>query len=344
MDLTQLIEELSHPEAYPDPVDGVEVVHTHISVVFLAGEHVYKIKKPVELGFLDFRTLELREHFCREEVRLNRRGAPEVYVGVVPVVRRDGRVRVGGEGEVLEYAVHMKRLPDDRTLAALLARSELDGPAVEKLARRIADFHSRSEAGEHLAQWGGWEPVARNARENFEQVEPFIGQSVSRAVFDELVRLTEAELTAQQDLIERRAQRGVTTDTHGDLHLSHVYSFPEQEPPGDFLLVDCIEFNARFRYADPVADLAFLAMDLTFHGHPELSRTLADAYFEAAGDTEGRALMAYYMAYRAVVRGKVESFALAATEIPEPDRHRALERARPYFLLARQILAPAGPA
>ena len=309
-------------------------------MVFLAGDLAYKVKKPVDLGFLDFTTLEKRRTDCEDEVRLNRRLAPTVYLGVVPITRDGDGVHVGGGGPAEEYAVRMKRLPEEARLAALLERDEVEASDVEELGRRIAAFHAEAKTGAEIAHYGRFEVVAGNARENFDQTERFQGQTVSHHVWRRLEELTERELQARHDLIERRARPGVTRDTHGDLHLDHVYRFPDREPPEDLVVIDCVEFNTRFRYADPVADAAFLTMDLAYRGHGDLARTFAGAYFDAAGDAEGRQLLRFYIAYRAMVRGKVESFELDEKEVPEGQRWQDLQRARAHFLLALGALAP----
>lgn len=339
MDLTLLIEALKAGAAYPHPVEHVEVCHTHISVVFLAGPYAYKIKKPVNLGFLDFTTLAKRRHFCEEEVRLNRRLAADVYLGVVPVTRAGDRISMDGAGEAVEWAVKMQRLPGEATLLQRLQRGAMDRAVVEALAHRIAAFHAAADAGAHIAAFGAFEVVAANARENFAQAAAQVGITVSPAVFQKLSSLTEAALNRHRSLIDARARRGVPRDTHGDLHLDHVYLFPDRPPPADLVVIDCIEFNERFRFADPVADMAFLVMDFAFHGRRELACVFADAYFTATGDTEGRALLPFYTAYRAVVRGKVEGFKLAETEVPAAERTRALAQARTHWLLALAELA-----
>ncbi len=342
MELTRLVEALSDPAAYPCPVQEVEVRHTHISVVFLAGAFAWKIKKPIEMGFLDFRTLERRRHFCQEEVRLNRRLAPSVYLGVVGVNRSDTGVKVEGPGETVEWAVQMRRLPAAATLRARLRRGEVGPQQIEALARRVASFHATAAAGEHITSFGRFEVVARNAWENFEQAASQVGTTLSPTVFARLKELTEHTLTHLRPLIERRAERGVPRDTHGDLHTDHVYLFPEKPPPEDLAVIDCIEFSERFRHADPVADMAFLVMDLIFEGRRDLARAFAGAYFRATGDEEGRALLPFYTAYRAAVRGKVEGFELAEREVPDDDKGLALARARRYWLLALAVLRPFG--
>jgi aminoglycoside phosphotransferase family enzyme/predicted kinase len=348
MDLPHLIEALSRPEAYSHPADDLQVRHTHISVVFLAGSLAYK--KPVQLGFVDFSTLQKRRFFCNQEVHLNRRLAPHVYLGVVPVTAWDGfeirpthrgdQVRFGGDGPVVEWAVQMQRLPEEATLARRLGRGQVSRDHARALARRLASFHASLTPGTDTHGFGDFPAVARNARENFGEAAPQVGTALSRAVCLRLVALTEQELARLRPLIEKRARRGVPRDTHGDLHLDHVYLFPDEQPPADLVVVDCIEFNDRFRYADPVADMAFLVMDLVFHGRRDLASAFCDVDFEAAADDEGRELLPFCMAYRAAVRGKVEGMELAEAEIPQAERSAALVLAQAHWLLVLGLLEP----
>jgi aminoglycoside phosphotransferase family enzyme/predicted kinase len=331
MDLPALIDALSRPDAYPFPAEGIEVHQTHISVVFLAGGFAYKIKKPVNLGFLDFSTLERRKHFCEEEVRLNRRLAPSVYLGVVPVTEAGGRVVFEGTGDVVEWAVKMVRLPAEATLEQRLLSGEVTEARLEELSRVLAEFHRAAATSPEIARFGDFATVSRNALENFSQARPEIGVTVHADVLARLEALTTAALERLRPLIESRAARGVPRDTHGDLHLDHVYLF-DSEPRT--VVVDCIEFNDRFRYADPVADMAFLVMDLKFHGRPDPARGFADAYFCESGDEEGRALLPFYASYRAAVRAKVEGFELRECEIDTEERGRALAKAKAHWLLA----------
>jgi aminoglycoside phosphotransferase family enzyme/predicted kinase len=367
VDLARLIEGLSDPDAYPDRPGPVVVHHTHISAVFLAGAWAYKVKKPLDLGFLDFTTLERRRRSCLDEVRLNRRLASDVYLGVVPIVARDGGVRVlhepiagpedprsgGGAGPPLEYAVWMLRLPDEATMEWRLLHGGLDPARLEALARRLAAFHRDAERGPAIAAWGRREVVAGNARENFEQSRPAVGVTVTPRVHERLAGLADSSLAELGPVVEARAARGVPCDTHGDLRLDHVYDFGAPgAPPGprgahgrggpgggeapgaDLVVIDCVEFNQRFRYADPVADAAFLAMDLAFYGRRDLARVFGDAWLEAAGDAEGARLLPWYVAYRACVRAKVEGFEALDGTVPEGERAEALRRSRGFWLLA----------
>lgn len=337
--VARLIEDLARPEAYPHEASDPEIHQTHISVVFLAGAHAYKIKKPVDLGFLDFTTLDRRRHYCREEVRLNRRLAPSVYLGVVPITVVGGRHVFGGDGTPVEYAVHMERLPAEATLEARLQRGEPLEPYLEIFGRRLARFHEQAAGGLEVARFGEYEIVSGNARENLDQSRDQVGRTVSAAVFSRLEAALERALTHLRPLIEERAAAGVPRDTHGDLHLEHVYALPDRPAPDDLVAVDCIEFNRRFRYADPVADMAFLAMDLVYHGRPDLAERFADAYFRSSDDAAGRTLLPFYRSYRAAVRGKVEGILSGEDEVQENQRVRAADRARGHWLLALSELA-----
>src|SRR5262249_31240785 len=248
MELARLISDLSRLDAYPESAESMEVRQTHISVVFLAGQYAYKIKKAVDLGFLDFTTLAKRRHFCEEEVRLNRRLAPSVYLGVVPISADDGRLRMRGPGKAVEWAVKMRRLPDDATLQKRLLRGEISPEQIESLARRIAAFHQDAETNEHIASFGKFDVIARNIRENLVHGERQVGVTVDARVLARIKDLFEQALMERRETIDKRAQPGVIRDTHGDLHLDHVYLFPDRKPPDDLVVIDCIEFNERYRY------------------------------------------------------------------------------------------------
>lgn len=340
MNVGRIVEILRDPATYPHPADDLTLHQTHISVVALAGPWAYKVKKPVDRGFLDFTTLEKRRTYCEREVELNRRLAPGVYRGVVALARDGGDVRIDGPGRPVEYAVRMERLPPAATLRARLERGELAERHVERVARRIASFHREAASGPEIARFGRWEVVAHNARENFTQSLPHVERTVSRDVLARASRLTEAELSERRGLIEERARSGVPRDTHGDLHLEHVYLLPDRDPPRDLVVVDCIEFSDRLRYADPVADVAFLYMDLALRAPRGLADRLADVYFRESGDEDGRALLPLYAAYRAHVRGKVEAMTLDDADVEAEERRHAAEESRAHWLLGLGQLAP----
>ncbi len=367
----ELLKALSQPGAdqgAADPEEPLECIQTHISAVFLSADRAFKLKKPKDLGFLDFTTVERRRHYCHEEVRLNRRLAARVYEGVVPVVRGPaGRpmfseriVEVGEEareGEVLDWAVRMVRLPEHQTVKTMLRDGRLTEDILQQVAKRIADFHAEAEGGEEVARLGDWPTVRENDRENFEQVAPFVGSTISRQVFDRLEALTRVELDRRRGLIESRAREGVPRDTHGDLRLEHLYLLPRAGPipsstsapnndsgevETEVVAVDCVEFNERFRWADPVADLAFPVMELELEGREDLARTLADRYFEASEDLSGRALLPYYATYRDMVRGKVRSLEADDSGVPSSARDLAARKATRHFLKGLSRLSNPG--
>ncbi|MDB5386975.1 MAG: hypothetical protein JWM11_2621 [Planctomycetaceae bacterium] len=333
MELTSLISGLSDPAAYPAGVQNVELRQTHISVVFLTEEFAFKIRKPVKFSFLDFSSLEKRHFDCCREVELNQRLAPGVYLGVVPIVQREGRIHVGGGGEPVEWAVQMRRLPENATLKHQLLQDDVGADLFKVLGRRLATFHAGAACSSQIAEFAKYEAVARNVLENLNSQQANGSPASERTVQTRIAELTRQRLEEHRDLIEQRAARGVPRDTHGDLRLDHVYYFPECTPPADLCIVDCIEFNDGFRYADPVSDIAFLIMDLKFEGRSDLAQVQANEYFLVTDDSEGRQLLSFYVAYRAAVRAKVSTLESVEDEIPESERSNAIVSARAHWLL-----------
>ena len=343
MELDDLISALADPASYPDVVTRVDVFQTHISAVFVTDAFAYKIKKPVTLEFLDYGTNEARRHACDEELRLNRRLAPHIYLDVVPIVEVDGTVTVEGQrGTVVEWAVKMQRLADDASLARVVKEDRVGEDVLVALAHRIALFHQHAERNESFARFGRFDVVARNMRDNFAESAAQVGVTVSPAVLCRLQVLTEEALGRHRALIEARAEANLPCDGHGDLRLDHIYLFADRRPPDDMAIVDCIEFNIRFRAADPVADIAFLVMDLVRHERLDLAYGFRDAYLAATSDYEGKRLVPLYVSYRAAVRAKVSAVKAAAPEVPEKERQQARNDARAYWLLALRVLEEPG--
>jgi hypothetical protein len=342
VELATLIDALSDPAAYPCAPASVEVVHTHASVVFLAGDFAYKVKKPVDLGFLDYSTLQKRELMCRAEVELNARLAPEVYLGVVPIARQRDRLGVEGTGAPIEWAVKMVRLPDEARLGARLRAGGVAPEILDALALRLAAFHAEARRGPEISAMARYAVVEGNCVENLDQLRGSIGTALGDAVYRRLDALTRHELAVQRPRIEARARAGIACETHGDLRLEHVYLFPDRDPPRDLCVVDCIEFNERFRFADPIADIAFLVMDMQAHGARAEADRLVERYVDATGDHDGAALLPLYTAYRATVRGKVRAMQAAEPEVPAQARARALQTARGHLLQAVGELAAPG--
>lgn len=336
-DLDDIIRALRQPAIYPNQPATVEVVETHASVVFIAGGHVYKLKKPVDFGFLDYSTLARRRLMCQLEVQLNRRLAPNVYLGVKELVQVGDEFQFGGTGETVEYLVHMRRLPDEATLAALVERDTIDERQIDAIASIIGRFHQRMPRSPEIDRWGRPAAIERNVEENFEQIQPFAGRSIPSETYDHIAGYARGFLAEQQGLLNQRVLDGMIRDGHGDIRGDHVYLLDE------VTIIDCIEFNDRIRYGDVATDVGFLAMDLDARNRPDLSGRLISAYTAASG-LDVAPVIDFYRSYRAVVRGKVASFRLDQDGLADSERTQILREARRYFHLAhRYSAADRGP-
>ncbi len=317
----------SKPSFYPHPVDTIERRETHISVVFLTGDRVYKLKKPVDFGFLDFLHLEDRRNFCEQEVRLNRRFSHDIYDGVVPVYQTaDGRFTLEETPTVAEYAVRMRQLPDTASLIAMLRNDRMTEARLTELGGMLAEFYRRTERNATIDQYGGLDVVSFNIGEKFTQMKPFLDILPDTDKWDNLCRATRSFLKQHASLFEKRVRNGFIRDGHGDLRAEHIYF------DNGIQIIDCIEFNERFRYGDTAVDLAFLYMDLECLGYPDAARMLMAAYAAEADDPGLYALLDFYAAYRAVVRLKVSCFQLADAD--EPRRQVLMQDIENYFGLA----------
>ena len=339
-----LVEALLQPGAYPYETPAVEMIETHISFLFFAGDFVYKVKKPVDYRFLDFTTLEKRRHFCHREVELNRRICPEVYLGVEEIRQQAGGYSVGGPGRTVEYAVRMRRLTPDTSLERLLKQGRVSFQDIERIAARIARFHQRAESGPHVIAHGDLRAVRENVAENFDQTGRFVGAALSRDDYDDLAAYSQAFMSAKGDVFRERAEAGRIRDCHGDLHVAQIFLEPPAEDGAwdGISIIDCIEFNERFRCSDVAEDIAFLAMDLDFNGRPDLSSAFVEAYVRESGDDGVFSLLDFFKVYRACVRGKIACFRSVDPHLTERARAEALDTARAYFKLARSYL-PALP-
>jgi len=336
--MKKIIGDLSRPGAWPHPPGMVEIRQTHISVIFLGKGTVFKIKKPVDFGFLDFTTLEKRRHFCEEEVRLNRRLSPDDYLGVVPVTQGKNGLRFGGEGEAVEWAVQMKRLDEQRFLSTLLERDQVSPSDMVRVAGRIAAFHAEAPTTPEITRIGGKDAILFNTKENFEQIEPHVGKTLNRETFKVIRDYTETFIGANDDLLTEREARGWIRDGHGDLHAQHI-CLDEK-----IRIFDCIEFNERFRFGDILNDAAFLVMDLDRLGYPGLSRAFQSAYLEMMEQKNQGALLNFFCCYRAVVRGKVEGFRSMDPDVPENQALEAARSAASFHKLALHYARTLSPA
>lgn len=296
-----LIRSLRDSAAYSHAVDRVEMIETHISYVLLAGAYAYKVKKAVDLGFLDFRSLQSRLFYCNEELRLNRRTAPALYLRVVPITRGAAGARVDGEGDAIEYAVMMGRFDQAARFDRMLEDDRLNAGAIDELASCIVDFHRAIAVARVDQGFGTPQAIAQPALQNVEQISTLLERADDRAALATYGAWLDAEHDRLGAVFARRLQGGFVRECHGDLHLANVAMVD-----GHVVLFDCIEFNEQFRWIDVFNELSFVAMDLQSRGRPAWAWRLIDRYLEATGDFDGLHLLRYYAAYRAMVRAKVD--------------------------------------
>lgn len=330
---SKIVELLQDPNFYSPPVDSVSLRETHISVVFLTGDVVYKIKKPVDMDFLDFSTLEKRRHFCYREVELNRRLTRDVYLDVVPITFQQDHYDLDGSGRPVEYAVKMRQLPHSATMVKLLRKGELGRKHINLLAQVLSRFFEHAKTGGQIDSCGSLATIRKNCEENFMQLKEFAGEVISLKGLLFVRSTTRSFLNRRKMLFKRRIDNGKIRECHGDLRAGHIY-FTDDE----IQIIDCIEFNERFRYNDVACDLAFLAMDLDFEGFSTESQDLLKYYVGASGDADVYILMNFYKSYRALVRVKVNCLRLRQGHLAEARRSELLEETQRYMELACQYV------
>jgi aminoglycoside phosphotransferase family enzyme len=323
-----LVAALQDPAAYPEPTSEVELVQTHISWVFLTDRLAYKMKKPVDLRFLNFSTLRRRHHFLKQELRLNRRLCPKIYLAVLPITASGSGVKVGGRGHPVEYILKMVRMPQERMMDEVADRGELSIEHLDRLVGVLVPFYQKAATGPHINRYGEPGIITYNHEENFAPMKGQVGDLLSRELFEEIRDFARGFLAHRRPLLRRRLKEGRIRDCHGDLHMRNICL------ADDIYVFDCIEFNPRFRYGDVAADVAFLAMDLDFHGLTEFSRHFAWRFAKASADEELLELLDFYKCYRACVRGKINALAMGEPEVPPDEQARARKAARAYFALA----------
>jgi aminoglycoside phosphotransferase family enzyme/predicted kinase len=326
------------PSVYSHPVGEVELIETHISWVLLAGEFAYKIKKPVDFGFLDFSTLDKRHYYCEEELRLNRRWAPSIYLEVLPITGTPQRPFLGGEGLPFEYALKMRRFPQEIRLDHLLNRGELGASHIDLLAKSLAHFHVALPAATVDSPYGSPERVLHPMEENFAQIRPLLRENEDKASLERL-RLWSAEeaIRLRGELAERK-QQGFIRECHGDLHLGNIVLLDGVPIP-----FDCIEFNDNLRWIDSVSDLAFTVMDLLDRKRPDFAQRLLNGWLEHTGDYQGLRLLRLYQVYRAMVRAKVAALRAAQAGHDAVSLEAMWTEYRGYISLAEQLSRPGTP-
>jgi len=336
--MTALIQALLDARCYPHPTAGVRLIETHISWLLLTGEYVYKIKKPVDLGFVDFSTLERRRHYCAEEVRLNRRYAPAVYLDVVTISGSIEHPRISSGGPAIEYAVRMREFAQADLLSNRLREHRLHPSDIDRLADTLAGFHAGAAVAAELSPHGAVSSLLTDAVANFDAIAARIDDE---AILTRLATLRHWTLSEHHRLVdaftERKAQ-GRIRECHGDLHLGNIALIDGRITP-----FDCIEFNDAFRWIDVMNELAFAAMDLAACGRPDFAHRLVNRYLEASGDYAGLAVLRFYLVYRAMVRAKIDCIHAGqdsvSTDVKQGERRDFLER----IALAEHYAQPSRP-
>lgn len=328
----ELLGFLSQKSSYPHHPRHIRFIQTHASYVFIVPPFVYKIKKPVNFGFLDFSTLEKRKFYCQREVELNRLLCPEIYLGVVPITRTDsGLLSFDATADVVEYAVKMRMLSRRFFFKRLLQRNRVDFSDVDRLVSKLCQFYNQTESGEEISAWGSIEKIKMNTDENFEQTRSDIGLTLDETSFETIRYFTDRFYELFAPLFQERIRQGWIKNGHGDLHLEHIYLAPDK-----ICIFDRIEFNERFRFIDVACDIAFLAMDLDYNQRQDLSSFFCRRMAEALNDFSFYKLLDFYKSYRAYVRGKVEGMTAKDPLVGEAKKKNHIERAKRYFQLSLQ--------
>ncbi len=326
--LPEYINSLMIPKSYDHPVSEVRLIQTHISYVLIAGDHVYKFKKPVDFGFLDFSTLEKRAHYCLQEIKLNRRLCPDIYLARVTVCKDTSGFSLDSGGEAIEYGVKMARLEEEQMMGRVVAAGNLEKTHLDNIVDTLVPFYESAEVNGEIRSYGLAESVSVNVVENFDQTESFVGgPALSREQFDRISSYAVAVLKEEGRFLKRLEDERIR-DCHGDLYSANICL-------GDTVhIFDCIEFNDRFRYSDVAGDIGFLAMDLDYHGLDGLADYFVARYVDKSGDDGLLDLIAFYKCYRAYVRGKINLFTAADPGVDKQTAANCTEQARKYFVLA----------
>ena len=334
--LPALVQKMLRPEFYPHPVtEPIGFVQTHISYVFLTGDYAYKAKKPMNFGFLDYSTLEKRQHFCSEELRMNQRGAPGLYLEVLPITQAGAEFELGGSGEAVEYVVKMRQFPETSLLSSLFEKGQLTEELLVELAKAIATFHKTCPSSDYIRSFGEVAQVRQAFDENYQQTEGYIGGPQTQQQFDETKAYTDQFFSDRADLFTNRIQNNWIRECHGDLHLGNICQWQNQ-----LMLFDCIEFNEQFRFVDVMFDVAYIVMDLEVRNRRDLSAIFISTYIEQTGDWEGLQVLPIYVDRQTYVRAKVTSFMLNDPGVPDAEKQKGSEKAALYYRLAWEYAKP----
>jgi uncharacterized protein len=336
--LPPLIEQMLQPGFYPHAVtEPIQLIQTHISYVLLTGEYTYKVKKPVNFGFLDFTSLEKRQHFCQEELRLNRRLSPELYLQVLGIASTPtGEFQLMGESDLgqldasaVEYTVQMRQFSQEELFSQLFSQGALTIEQMQQLGQQLAAFHAIAQTDVTIQEFGSLAAVQQVAENSYGLSQSFVGRSQAPEQLQGTKAFSDRCFEQHPDWFEQRQREGKIRECHGDLHLNNICLYQDQ-----IQIFDCIEFNQEFRNIDVIYDAAFLVMDLQFQGRSDLANAFLNAYLEQTGDYQGAGLLPLYLSMRAYIRGNVNSLALDDPAIPSADKQHIQERAAAYYRLA----------
>ena len=329
MKYEQFLKQLKNPETYDKKSLSIKHIQTHISHVILTGEYAYKIKKPVDFGFLDFTTIDKRKKFCEEEIKLNKRLCPEIYLELVKITQDNDKIKINGTGKIIEYAVKMMQFSQKNIMTKLLEDNKITEEDIEKIVKRLVKFYKKSKNTKEIDIYGTIDIIKQNTDENFEQTKKYINQTITRENYDFIKKSTNDFLKNKKETFNKRVKEGYILDCHGDLHSGNIVIMNKK-----VCIFDCIEFNKRFRYSDVASDIAFLAMDLDYQGKPYLSSNLISNYIKESKDDDILKILNFYKCYRAYVRGKVISFRLDDSNITKEEKKQIKQTAKKYFELS----------
>lgn len=327
IDISSLIKQMQQSDFYPhETVASIELVQTHISLVFLTGDYAYKLKKAVNFGFLDFSTLEKRQHFLQEEIRLNEEIAPELYLEVLPITLSGDKYILGGEGEAVEYVLKMRQFPQENLFINLFTAGKLEIEQMEELGRITARFHERAETNDYIRSFGTVAKIREAFDENYQQTEKYIPEVQTQQQFDETKAYTDKFFEQKEALFQARINAHKIKECHGDLHLKNICLWRNK-----IQLFDRIEFNEPFRFVDVMYDVAFAVMDLEARDRQDFANAFLNTYLEQTGDWLGLQLLHLYLSRQAYVRAKVTSFLLDDAGVPDTVKQEAATTAADYY-------------
>lgn len=335
-DYDRLVKWMSHPDFYPHSTDtSIQQLQTHISYIFLTGEYAYKLKKPVDLGFLDFSTLEKRQYYCQQELTLNQPIAPDIYLEVLPITQQENTLQLNGKGEIVDYVLKMHQFPQSALLSVMHKEDQLSDTLIAALGKRVATFHQHAKTNDYISEFGKPDAIAQAINNNYQQTEKYIGVAQTEKQFRETKAFSDQFLQTRQSLLEARVKQGFIRECHGDLHLKNICWWHDK-----IQLFDRIEFNEPFRFVDVMYDIAFAVMDLHFRGCQDFATVFLNRYLEVTGDWEGLQVLPLYLTRQAYVRAKVNSLLLDDPHVSDGQKENAQEQARQYYHLAWQYTQP----